>query len=130
MARWSEMGTGKTEPEVFAILGAPLIMHGGRGYMQWTYDAGGAVMFRQGLVIYWDTPAGYQPAAPLPVVAATKPALVAPTKPARVPAPAPETEAGPNPALLALARLNPDSYAEHREREAGPEQFVSVRIHR
>lgn len=127
-ARWNEMDTGKSESDVFKMLGAPLIMHGGRGYMQWTYDAGGAVMFRQGIVIYWNTPVGYTfvPEAPKPIPPVVK------AEPVPVAAAAVAAKKGPDPELLELATLDPDSYDPHaaQRNKHGPAAFVAVRTHR
>ncbi len=61
-SRWEDMSSGLNEFEVSSILGTPLIVHEARGYKQWTFDAGGLVMFHRGAVAYWGTPRGHKPA--------------------------------------------------------------------
>ena len=61
--RWENLTAGMTEAEAVAVIGKPLIVHGGRGYVQWTFDVGGSVMFHSGTVLHWNTPRNYRPTA-------------------------------------------------------------------
>ncbi len=59
-ARWDHVGLGMSPVEVAEVLGNPLIINGSRGYQQWTFDAGGSVMFHQGTVLHWKLPKGFK----------------------------------------------------------------------
>ena len=79
--RWEHLAVGMNETEVASALGTPLIVNGARGLVQWTFDAGGLVMFQQGILLFWGTPRGYQPTPienPIEVVTLELPAPVDP----------------------------------------------------
>ena len=60
-SRWENLEVGMNETDVAAALGSPLIVNGARGLVQWTFDAGGSVMFQQGALLFWGAPRGYRP---------------------------------------------------------------------
>jgi hypothetical protein len=60
---WEHLGVGMGEEQVSALLGQPLIVNGGHGYVHWTFDSGGSVMFREGSVLFWGTPKGIRAAS-------------------------------------------------------------------
>ena len=93
--RWEHLAVGMNETEVAAALGSPLIVNGARGLVQWTFDAGGLVMFQQGALLFWGTPRGYRPAAIEPVLD-----VVAVENPAPV-------EAASTPVAAEASRLEP-----------------------
>ncbi|WP_221032746.1 hypothetical protein [Actomonas aquatica] len=68
-SRWDTMGVGLSTTDVAAALGSPLIVHGGHGFEQWTFDHGGTVMFHNGAVMHWNTPRGYRAPSRQPLVA-------------------------------------------------------------
>ncbi len=137
-SRWEDLSSGMDEQQVSSVLGQPLIVHGSRGYIQWTFDAGGSVMFHQGKVAFWGTPKGHKPAAkprlmtvfnePIP---GHEPPTVAPdaTTPAprTVPESTPTRPAVDTPSLISPTTAAPAANSQPRPQEhAKPRSFAEI----
>lgn len=112
---WTHLDFGMGEEQVYALIGGPLIVNAGHGYVHWTFDAGGSVMFREGLVLFWATPNGLPP-APLARPAARRQPLAA-MAPARAAASPPVPAVAPAPFVAAPATVAaaPRSAPDRRE---------------